>query len=95
MAERGKSSFAYLASGSNNVVSRTPGTLYSISGSGGYVRVHDAHTFAQGVLDMNAASSNTVGVFSVPTTFGRGLGLNTGMVVAFSSNSLGVTVEYE
>lgn len=98
MAERGKSIYTYLANGSNNVVIRQPGTLYSVTGtlgSGGSVRIDDAHSFPQGVFNMHSSSSNTVGFFTPPTTFGRGLGFNTGLVVAFSSNSLGVTVEYE
>ena len=96
MAERGKARYAFISATSNTVVATKPSTLYSITGTfpaGAAVRVDDSHTFAQGVLDINATSSNTVGRF-VQTTFGRGLGLNTGLVVAVSSNAA-VTVEYE
>ena len=97
MAERGKSRYAYISAPSNTVLSTRAGTLYSITGTfpaGSIVRVDDTHSFAQGVLDINAKSSNTVGAFSAATVFGQGLGLNTGLVVAVSSNAA-VTVEYE
>lgn len=89
--------YAYLSSGSNNVVVRRPGALYSINGSllaGGTVRVDDAHSFPQGALNLNASTSNTVGYFAPPARF-DGVGFNAGLVVAFTSNTNGVTVEYE
>jgi hypothetical protein len=60
----------------------------------GVVRIDDAHSFGQGVLDINASTSNTVGRF-VNGSLERGIGLNSGMVVAYSSNTAGLTVEYE
>lgn len=97
MAERGKTKYAFLSSGSNNVVKRGPGTLYGIHGtiaSGGLVRVDDSHSFAQGVLNLNATSSNTIGAFGTGS-IEPGIAFDTGLVVAFSSNTTGLTVAYE
>ena len=97
MAERGKALYAYLSSGSNNVVKRAPGTLYGVYTAGtGLVRFDDTHSFGQGVLNLNSASSNTIGYFP-SGDLGRGIGFNAGLVAAFStaSNTAGVTVEYE
>ncbi len=96
MAERGKARSTFLSSGSNNVVLRAPGTLYGVYFAGtGAVRIDDSHSFAQGALDLNATSSNTLGRFAngaiVP-----GIGFNTGLVAAFATSSnTGVTVVYE
>lgn len=98
MAERGKSKYAYLASGSNNVVKTGPGTLYGIHGvlnSGGQVRIDDSHSFPQGVLNINATSSNTIGLFSTTGSITPGIAFDTGLAVAFSSNTLGLTIQYE
>lgn len=97
MAERGKSRYAYISNTSNTVVKAAFGTIYSITGTfpaGALVRVDDTHSFAAGVLDINAKSSNTVGAFSAATVFTNGIGLNTGLVVAVSSNA-SITIEYE
>lgn len=94
--ERGKHLYVAISTPSNQVVLQRPGTLYSVTGTfpaGATVRVDDAHSFNQGVLNINASSSNTVGHFGGTTT-GLGIGLNTGLVVAVSSNAA-VTVEYE
>ena len=96
MAERGKHKYVYLSSGSNNVAVTGSGSLYGLHGvlaAGGTVRIDDAHSFNQGVLDINATGSNTVGRFGIGVT--NGIGFNTGLVVAFTSNTAGVTVEYE
>lgn len=88
--------YAAISATSNTVLLTAPGTLYGIVGTfpaGSVVRVDDSHRFPQGVLDINARSSNTVGHFGSSTT-GLGIGLNTGLVVAVSSNA-SVTVEYE
>ena len=97
MAERGKALYAYLASGSNNVIKASAGTLYGVYTAGtGLVRFDDTHSFAQGVLNLNSASSNTIGYFP-SGDLSRGIGFNTGLVAAFAtaSNTAGVTVEYE
>ena len=97
MAERGLAKYAYLSSGSNNVVTRTPGTLYGVyTGGTGHVRIDDAHSFPQGALNLNASTSNTIGIFP-SGTLGVGIGFNGGLVVAFASasNANGVTVVYE
>ena len=96
MTERGRHKYAFLSSGSNNVVKADVASLYGFHGvlpAGGTIRVDDAHSFNQGVLDINAVGSNTVGRFGIGIT--NGIGLNTGLVVAFSSNTSGITVEYE
>ena len=94
--ERGKHRYAFLSSGSNNVVKRGSGTLYGLHGvlgAGGTIRIHDAHSFGQGVLDLNSSSSNTLGNFGIGLT--DGIGLDTGLVVAYTSNTSGITIEYE
>lgn len=93
----GRSVYKFISSPSNTVVKTGYGMLHSITGnfpSGTIVRVDDSHSFPQGVLDINASSSNTVGKYGGTTTFGQGLGLNTGLVVAVSSNAA-ITIEYE
>ena len=93
----GRSSYSF-SSGSNTVAKRGMGTLWSISHSGiagTVVRVDDAHSFNQGVLNLNATSSNTIGRFGdANTQFPNGIGFNSGLVFAASSNST-VTVEFE
>jgi len=91
------SSYTYISATSNTVVKRNIGKLFSITGNfpaGSIARVDDSQSFPQGVLDINAVSSNTVGKFGANTTFGQGLGINSGIVVAVSSNAA-VTIEYE
>ena len=93
----GRSLYKFISAPSNTVVKQGYGILHSITGtfpSGGTVRIDDSHSFGQGVLNINASSSNTVGIFGGSTTFGQGLGLNTGLVVAVSSNA-SITIEYE
>ena len=94
--ERGKHRYHYVSAPSNTVVKAGPGSLYSITGTwpaGAMARVDDTHRFGQGVLDVNARSSNTIGAFSANTVF-VGLGFSTGLAVAVSSNA-SVTVEME
>ena len=96
MAARGVHRYAFLSSGSNNVVKADVATLYGLHGvlaAGGTIRVDDTHSFNQGVLDLNATGSNTIGRFGIGLI--DGIGLNSGLVVAFSSNTSGITVEYE
>lgn len=86
----------YISAPSNTVVKTGYGRLYSITGtfpSGSIVRVDDTHSFGQGVLNINATSSNTIGKFNANTKF-EGLGVNTGIVVAVSSNA-DVTIEFD
>lgn len=99
MAERGKAKYAYLSSGSNNVVTRSPGTLYGVHGSlgtGGLVRIDDSHSFPQGGLQLNqSGGSNTILHSDETGSFYPGIGFNAGLVVAFTSNATGITVVYE
>lgn len=91
-----RTQYKFISAPSNTVVKTGYGKLYSITGNfpaGSIVRVDDAHSFNQGVLNINATSSNTVGQFAASTNF-EGLGINTGIVVAVSSNAA-VTIEYE
>lgn len=93
----GRARYAYISATSNTVVSTTPGSLYSITGnfpSGTIVRIDDTHRFGQGVLDINAVSSNTIGAYGASTVFGQGLGYATGLAVAVSSNAK-ITIEYD
>lgn len=97
MAERGKAKYGYLSSGSNNVVKTGTGTVYGFYGvlnTGGTIWAVDAHSFPQGVLDLNSTSSNTIGKFGTGP-LNPGIGFDAGLVVAFSSNVSGITVEYE
>lgn len=90
--------YAYISAPSNTVVKTGPGRLYSVTGTflaGTIVRADDTHRFGQGVLDINAVSSNTIGAFGGTTTFSPlGIGFDTGLAVAVSSNAK-VTIEYE
>jgi hypothetical protein len=99
MAERGKAKYAYLSSGSNNVVVQAPGTLYGVYGSlaaGGLVRIDDSHSFPQGSLNLNTAGgSNTILHTDETGNLFPGIGFNAGLVVAFTSNTTGITVAYE
>jgi hypothetical protein len=91
------SRYAYISATSNTVVKTGPGKLYSINGTfptDSVVRIDDTHRFAQGILDINAVSSNTVTVVKGATNFTIGVGLDTGLVVAVSSNAK-VTLEYD
>jgi hypothetical protein len=89
-------SYAYISATSNTVVKTAPGTLYGVIGNfpaGTLVRVDDSHSFAQGVLNINAVSSNTITTMGSQAT-DIGIGFNTGLVVAVSSNAK-ITVVYE
>lgn len=98
MSERGKAQYAYISNTSNTVVATRPVSLYAIVGTfpaGALVRIDDAHRFSQGILDINAVSSNTVvAASSFPVTFTPGVSLNAGMAVAVSSNAK-ATLIYE
>ena len=99
MAERGKARYSYLSSGSNNVLKTASGTLYGVYGSlaaGGLLRVDDSHSFPQGVLNLNAAGgSNTILHTDETGNLYPGIGFDTGLVVAFTSNTTGITVAWE
>lgn len=86
--------YAYISATSNTVVTTRPGTLYGVHGTfPGGVRIDDTDRFAQGVLDINAVSSNALGYFAAPHA-GLHIGFNEGLAVAVSSNSK-ITIEYE
>lgn len=92
----GRLRYAFISATSNTVVQRVPGALHGVFGnfpSGSIARIDDAHSFPQGVLDINAASSNTVARIGAPVT-GLDIGLNSGLVIAVSSNAA-VTVAYD
>lgn len=88
--------YAPISATSNTVVVRRPTVLHGVVGTfpaGAVARIDDAHSFAQGVLNVNAVSSNTVGHFGEAVT-GLGIGINSGIVVSATSNAR-VTVVYE
>lgn len=97
MSERGKAKYAYISAGSNSLVKSGAGTLYRIRSSnpsGGTIRVDDA-------TDLGAAPNlNTDGASTIyrdaaaDNDFTPGLGFNTGLVIAASSNAR-LTVVYE
>ena len=96
MSERGKHRYTYISATSNTVVTTSPGTLYGIHGSfiaGTIVRIDDTDTFAQGVLNINAVSSNTIGAFGSERS-AMAIGFNEGLAVAVGSNSK-ITIEWE
>lgn len=97
----GKTQYALISAPSNTVIQTRPGVLHSVlfgvNTAGSTVRIDDTHRFAAGTVSASATSSNTVGLFTGTAT-GLNIGLNTGLVVAVSSNSVGlssITIEYE
>lgn len=97
MSERGKHAYAYISTPSNTVLRTIPGTLYAVligaNSAGGTVRLDDTHRFQAGTVSASATSSNTIGLFTSSVS-DLGIGFNTGLVVAVSSNA-SVTIEYE
>lgn len=97
MSERGKASYLFISAGSNTSVKDGPGTLYAIlsnNPSGGTIRADDA-------IDLGTTPNlNTTGAATIVNhgaaeiDFGPGIGFNTGLTVAASSNAR-VTVVYQ
>ena len=93
--------YARVSAASNTVIlQRTagqgPARLHGVVGTfpaGSVARIDDSHSFTEGVLNINAAGSNTVGHFGANVT-NLDIGINTGIVVAVSSNAQ-VTIVYE
>ena len=102
--ERGKARYTYISTGSNTTVKSTPGTLYRVVGShaaGGTVLVDDSAGGIGANPNFNSAAptSTLIGSFGTLATatvvdLGPGIGFNTGLTVAASSNAH-VTVVYE
>lgn len=82
---------------SNQVVLTRPGRLHGILlqavPAGATIRVDDTVRFAQGTVSAVSTGSNTVGLFT-SSIAGLDIGLNTGLVVALSSNGV-ATLIYE
>lgn len=109
MAERGKARYSYISAGSNSTVKSGAGTLYRIlvsPANGATVYAVDADgTAALGGIgaapNLTGDLSNTIsrhGTFAdaVPREldFGPGVGFNTGLVLAATSNAR-LTAVYE
>jgi hypothetical protein len=96
MSDGRKFYYTRISATSNTVVQTRMGRLQAVVGTfptGSIVRIDDAHSFNAGVLNINAASSNTIGHFSANVT-DLGIGVNTGLVVSVSSNAQ-ITIVHE
>lgn len=95
MAE--KHLYTLVSTPSNQVVLTRPGVLHAVLvnavPAGATVRIDDTQRFAAGTVSASATSSNTVGQFT-SSVWGLNIGLNTGLVVAASSNGV-ATLVYE
>ena len=97
MSERGKARYKFISAGSNTSVKDGYGTLYRIlssNPSGGTIRVDDAIDLGA-APNLNATGSDTiVNHGAAELDFGPGIGFNTGLTVAASSNAK-LTIVYE
>ena len=98
MAERGKARYSTLALGSNATIASAPGTLYAVvstNPSGSSVRLDDSANLGA-TPDLNAMGANTITIVSGGSYFhfGPGIGFNTGLSAAATSNAR-VTIVYE
>lgn len=96
MAERGKASYTFISAGSNTSVKSTAGTLYRIISSnptGSVVRVEDGDMGT--TPNFNTFDTDTIALSGgSPLDFGPGVGFNTKLVVAATSNAR-LTIVYE
>lgn len=90
MSERGKARYTFISSGSNTTVQSGAGTLYRVissNPSGGTVRIDDSVSLGQ-APDLNSTGTATiVNVGAASIDFGPGIGFNTGLTLAASSNA--------
>ena len=95
MAERGKARYTYLSAGSNTTVKSSPGTLYRVINSvtGSVTRVEDGD-LGQSPNFNDTGDTDTIAIASGTLDFGPGIGFNSQLTVAATSNSR-VTVIWE
>jgi len=103
MSERGKARYTFISAGSNTLVKSGAGTLYRVAvlpANGAVVRIDDS-TDLGATPDLNASGTATIaysGVFAstAPGTIdlGPGIGFNSGLVLAATSNAK-LTVVWE
>lgn len=98
MGERGSgpARYAFVSTGSNTNVKATPGVLYRVISSnpaGSVVRIEDGDMGT--TPNFNSSDSDTIAVSAGPVIdFGPGVGFNSKLIVAATSNAR-VTVVYE
>lgn len=95
--ERGKAKYSYISAGSNTTVKSSPGTLYRVlssNPSGSVIRVEDGDIGT--TPNFNAAGdTDTIALQGGATLdFGPGIGFNTQLTIAATSNAR-LTVVYE
>jgi len=97
MSERGKAKYAYISAGSNTTVKSGYGTLYRVlsnNPTGSTIVLDDSVSLGQ-TPNFNSATAGTIGnLGGALLDYGPGVGFNTGLTVAASSNAR-LTVVYE
>jgi hypothetical protein len=87
---RGKAKYTYISAGSNTTVKSGPGSLYKILSSnptGSTIVLDDSVSLGQ-APNFNSATAGTIGnIGGALLDFEPGLGFNTGLTVAASSNA--------
>lgn len=101
MSERGKALYATLSTGSNTNVKSGAGTLYAVHvfpANGSSVRIEDA-TDLGAAPNLNTSGTSTIELQSGYTSatpafvgFGPGVGFNTGLTIAATSNARVVAI---
>lgn len=88
MSERGKARYTFISAGSNTSVGTGARTLYRIAGSqtGAVVRVEDGD-MGQSPNFNGAGDTDTVYIGTIPADFGPGIGFNSQLNVAATSNA--------
>jgi len=96
MTERGKARYTVLSAGSNTTVKSSAGTLYGLNirpANGTIVRAEDAIDLGA-TPDLNASGAATIeylGTYSSSApdslSFGPGIGFNSGLTIAATSNA--------
>ena len=95
MSERGKARYTYVSAGSNTTIKTGPGTVYRvINGTTGAVtRVEDGD-LGQNPNFNAGGDTDTIAISGGTIDFGPGVGFNTQLTIAATSNSR-VTVVWQ
>ena len=95
MAERGKARYTYISGGSNTSVGTGARTLYAVLGTqtGATLRVEDGD-MGQSPNFNGTGDTDTVYIGPIPVDFGPGVGFNSQINVAATSNAK-LTVVWE